>query len=382
MQNNNPLPPLDVPLEVFLTKEWVEQALKYSGIITADQSVISVTAAPLTGGFSADTQRLTLEYSNSAEGAPRSIVAKYPSSNEGSRDAGSEHLSYAREVNFYKFLAPKLKMRLAECYFSEIEEGTANFCLMLEDLQPADMIDGQRCSEARARASMRELALLHAGTWQAGAENDTNSQQYDWIFDFSDADYFATVKPLAVGGVPKLINEFKQAQKNGLAGAEQVPPNLESSLEAFAQKLDKFRQAVATRPLSLMHGDYRLSNLLYKGEDVSIAVDWQTYQMANPGFDTFYFLREACPEGVETANGRSLMEAYYRTLLENGVSGYSRKQCMEDYYFGLLYSVFMVLATVETVGANGLPEPLLLKVLDGIPTQLKQIDESRILDTL
>jgi aminoglycoside phosphotransferase (APT) family kinase protein len=49
-------------------------------------------------------------------------------------------------------------------------------------------------------------------------------------------------------------------------------------------------------PFSLVHGDYRLDNLMFPlaGQDV-VAVDWQTITVAHPTRDLSYFLGTSLP---------------------------------------------------------------------------------------
>lgn len=87
---------------------------------------------------------------------------------------------------------------------------------------------------------------------------------------------------------------------------------------------------------SLIHGDYRLDNLLFTGDHEVTAVDWQSLEIGFPARDLAYFLSTALPPEIRRAEETSLVEAYHGRLVENGVTGYSLDACFEDYRLGML----------------------------------------------
>lgn len=112
------VPTLSNKSEFYLNAEWIEQALKYSGTISKSAAVSSIEASTLSGGFMADTYLITIKYARSNELGPTSVVAKFPSSNPSSLAAGQEMGAYLREINFYKYLAPKLKGLVRRSYWN------------------------------------------------------------------------------------------------------------------------------------------------------------------------------------------------------------------------------------------------------------------------
>src|SRR5262245_39295263 len=124
-----------------------------------------------------------LELGGDAAGAPRSLVGKFPSDDKTSRETAVALGLYRKEVEFYRQLASRLKVRLARCYHAEVDGMGPDFALILEDLAPArpgDQLAG--CSAAVGRSAALEIAGLHAPTW-----NDAKLRELDWVVGTSGA---------------------------------------------------------------------------------------------------------------------------------------------------------------------------------------------------
>jgi len=148
-----------------LSPSWLTEVLRSEGVIGPEVSINAYESQMMQGGLMADTQRLTFQYINGTGNEPKSIVGKFTSSNPDSRAAGHEMSSYAKEVNFYKHLGKKLRMRTPRCYFATIDEETSDFTLILEDLAPAIVANPETANAKELLLlAFSELALLHAQT--------------------------------------------------------------------------------------------------------------------------------------------------------------------------------------------------------------------------
>jgi hypothetical protein len=85
----------------------------------------------------------------------------------------------------------------------------------------------------------------------------------------------------------------------------------------------------------LVHGDYRLDNLLFLGDAVW-AIDWQTLSLGLPARDLAYLIGTGLPVDDRRVHERSIVAAYHEALLAHGVTGYSLEDCWDDYRFALL----------------------------------------------
>jgi hypothetical protein len=100
-------------------------------------------------------------------------------------------------------------------------------------------------------------------------------------------------------------------------------------------------------PLSLLHGDYRLDNLMFGPDaDDVVAIDWQTLTVGPPGRDLAYFLGTSLAVEQRRAEEPELVGVYHAALVERGVRDYSLPDCQLDYRVGQLQG-----STITTIGA-------------------------------
>ena len=92
-------------------------------------------------------------------------------------------------------------------------------------------------------------------------------------------------------------------------------------------------------PFSLIHGDYRLDNLmLHPTRDDVVAVDWQTVTVALPARDLGYFIGTSLPTGQRRAEEeRLLVDVLRGASLLWCARNYSSERCLADYRLGQLH---------------------------------------------
>ena len=88
---------------------------------------------------------------------------------------------------------------------------------------------------------------------------------------------------------------------------------------------------------ALMHGDYRLDNMLFDPDRSRITVvDWQTLGVGLPARDLAYFTATSLLPETRSAIDEELVEPYHRELLGYGVTDYDLASCWRDYRLGTL----------------------------------------------
>jgi hypothetical protein len=83
-------------------------------------------------------------------------------------------------------------------------------------------------------------------------------------------------------------------------------------------------------PLGLIHGDYRLDNLLFT-EDSCTIVDWQTVSWGPELRDAAYFVGTGLSDADRRHHERDLVRFYYDELVRGGVDDFSWQQCWDEY---------------------------------------------------
>jgi aminoglycoside/choline kinase family phosphotransferase len=318
-----------------LTPEWLSLVFEKSGL---SARVRSLQATPVGTGQMADNYRLALELEAPSDDAPGSVVVKVSSADPTSRASGAAG-GYATEVRFYQDLADDAGIRTPHCYHADISEAQDVFVLVLEDLAPAEQGDQIRgCDVAEAKLALDDLAALHASHWC-----DAGLDAFDWLNRVTPeiAAFFTTVMQTATEG-------FIERYETRLAPGDP---------EVLRQFADCASTWLVQRPerFGLVHGDYRLDNLLFgteAGGAPVAAVDWQTLSIALPGRDVGYFLGNSLASLDRRKHEEELVRGYHDALTSRGVADYSFDDCFGDYrlghFQGPLVTVLGAMAVIQT----------------------------------
>ena len=204
-------------------------------------------------------------------------------------------------------------------FLSLANADATSFTLLLEDLAPAaqgDQIAG--ASLDVIASAVRNLAGLHGPRWC-----DTTLHDYPWMQPNSQEAHRFTAN-LVAGALPGL------AERLGERLSAQDFGTLTDAAGVMAHFLDSQSR------FGLIHGDYRLDNLMIgPGADVS-AIDWQTLSVGLPAHDLAYLLATSLTPAQRSEAEAGLISMYCEALLPHGVTGYTAQDCFEDYRLGML----------------------------------------------
>lgn len=307
-----------------VTHHWLQAALGSNGIIVED-----VEVAPIGTGQTGATFRITPRYADAEHDFPSTFVIKLPAGDDGVR-AGVT-LGYLSEVAFYRHAAEQTSVPTPRCFYSDITEDGAEFALLLSDLSPAipgDQIAG--CDTAAARQAVTALAGLHGPSWCDPR----------WL-DLA----VAMPKPgdtAAAGGLGDVARMAADIALDKL-GTRMDRRDCDTFREALNLVTPWLRTEAETGRFALLHGDYRLDNLMFdSATDRVSVVDWQTLGIGLPARDLAYFTATSLDPDTRAASERGLVDAYHRTLLDFGVTGYTPETCWRDYRFGMVQAPLIV----------------------------------------
>jgi hypothetical protein len=307
-----------------LTPAWLTSVL--GGGDPGAATVTDVISTPVGTGQMCDSFRLALTYDRPGA-APASVIAKIPSADPSSRAAGLHLGVYEAEVRFYQELAPKLRVRTPRVFHAAIDTDTADFVLLLEDLAPArqgDQLAG--CAIEQAALVVDEMVKLHAPLWDSPA-----LAELDWLGRGADG------RTMIAAALPTFWKGFVTRYADRLDPAVlDVGRTLLASIDAYA-RLD-------TGPATIVHGDFRLDNLLFGGPDGGppvAVVDWQTCARGPALADLAYFIGSGLLADVRRDIEHDLVRSYHDRLLAAGVTGYEWSRCWDDYRLGTLSGLIM-----------------------------------------
>jgi hypothetical protein len=283
-----------------LTPAWLSEAL--------GAEVTAVEAERVGTGQVGASYRLHLTW----DGGPATLVAKLGAGDEEARSRVA--IGYRSEVRFYTELASTVRVRTPACWYGAIADDGLTFTLILDDLAPAvPGVQADGCGIDQAIAAVENLAGLHAPRWCDPTLNDLGL----FSLDASSADVLGDVMR---DGVAQFLERYAgKVTDEDAATMLEVPAAMSDFLRA--------------RPecFSLLHGDYRLDNLMF-GEEVH-AVDWQTLAVGLPGRDLAYFLGTSLRTNDRRAHEEAVVAAYFRALgLDAAV--YDEASCWRDYRIG------------------------------------------------
>ena len=330
------MPDLQIPYGIEqVTSQWLTDALASTGVIN-NSTVTSFDSERLGEGqgFAGQISRLSLTYDSKEDGAPLSLIAKFPATDSVVRAALNGLSMYECEVRFYEEVAQQVDLSTPQCFYSATDREAGDHVLLLEDLAPAlvgDNVAG--CSNDDAKLAIREIAKFHAVFWE-----NPRLTSLDWIPTFDQS-------------AEAMQERYRRYWDPFLAKVGEVLPQTMLEIgQRFGDNVADIMRQLGGAPRTITHGDYRLDNMIFgnpaAGRPLTV-IDWQG-PMIGPGVaDVAYFVVFCIDPAHRKATEQGLLRGYHAVLLEHGVSDYNFEECLLDYRRSLLYH----LTRVVTAGA-------------------------------
>lgn len=274
-----------------LTAAWLTAAIRAG-------SVAGFTIERIGTGQMSECYRVRLTYTDG--GGPESVVLKVAATDPVSRQTGVSLGLYEREVGFYRDIAPRLRGPVAPCYHAAFDASAGVFDVLLGDANPAVVGDEIRgATAAQARIAVTELGRLHGPLL-----GDTTLAETPWLR--RDA-------PINQALITQLYAGFVDRYR------DQITPQHREVCERLVGGFDAYLadEGADSRLHGLVHGDYRLDNMLFgaAGADRPLTVvDWQTVTWGPAMTDLAYFLGCALAVADRRTHYDALLRAYHDAL--------------------------------------------------------------------
>ena len=253
-------------------------------------------------------------------------MIKLPARDDTMRDRVS--IGYRSECAFYSTVAHHVQVPTPQCFYCEIAEVAMEYAFLLADQAPALQGDQHAgCGEHEARLAVTALAGLHRPSWC-----DPIWLEFPGIA-FTRPDE-ASAKGL--GEVARMSAEITLDKLGERMSA--------TDCDTFATAMGLVAPwLLAERdPFALLHGDYRLDNMLFDRAARSITVvDWQTLGVGLPARDLAYFTATSLNPELRAGIEADLVAEYHRTLTGYGLTDYDRETCWGDYRLGMLQTLLI-----------------------------------------
>jgi Ser/Thr protein kinase RdoA (MazF antagonist) len=308
-----------------LTAEWLTEVFATEGVLRSG-SVVSCAAEPLAAmSFTGVFRRLELSYDVDEPGLPRTLIAKFSTSEPDLRAAIHAMGFYGREAAFHRELAATTPVPVPVCYYAAVDENDGRCVILLQDLTTARRgRSTDACSPAEVERAIEAIVPLHARWWQ-----NPDVESRPWL------------------------------DPEGIMPLEATQPEFEAQWPVFLEKLsipitEQMQQfgewaAIELRPvmqrlfyeppLTVIHHDFQADNLLFGRVPDSVplvVIDWQMLVRGHGPVDLAYLLSGSMDPEDRRRHELDLVTRYAVQLEAAGVSDYDAVQCLQDYRAALL----------------------------------------------
>lgn len=300
--------------------------------------------------------RCVLTWSRDNQDLPASVVVKMASSDPTSRAAAEATRTYIREVGFYRDVAPSVTIRVPAAYHVSEDRPQNRFVLVMEDITPAavgDQLEG--CGLTQATMAIEAAAELHGSTW--GRVDELSA--LDWV-DSPTPERAVERTGLLDMLFPGFVERYRdRLSDDELAFGHWMADN--------SQALQDARVA----PQCLIHGDFRLDNMLFGTADPAPAittVDWQTATVGDGLTDVAYFLSGSLEPDELAANEAALLRTYRERLAGHGAT-LTEDQVWHDYRLAAPGGYLMAVIASQLVGQTERGDDMFMVMAKGSAAQ-------------
>lgn len=313
---------------------WITDALRGSGALTKAEEVSSFTMDPLDGGHGETGSIFRLALTGTwpaSSDAPSTLILKRSTSNEALRERARQLGAYEREATFYTSFAAASPIRSPRCHAVHLSDDATDTLLLLEDFPdhlPGDEVTG--CTPEQAVLALEGLAGHHAQFWESPLLDTTKPFM---SFDRRWLDQ----------GWAGMMTDFGHL----------VPAWLRDLEGDFLAAVPVMQEWVRSAPRTLVHGDFRLDNMLFAGRssaDPFVAIDWQGAHPARSVQDVAYLLCHCMPTQTRREHEERLLRTYHAALVAHGVDR-SWDDIHADYRRCVLY-LFSYVVSIAGVMRN------------------------------
>ena len=335
-----------------VTPAWLGSVLK--------TEVLDVDVTPIGTGQTGATYRVSATYQAEQPDLPNSFAIKLSAQDDAVRERVA--LGYRSEVEFYSRIADKMRIPIPRAFHCDISDDGADVVLLLADMAPAvqgDQIAG--CTPAEARLAVEALAGLHGPSWCDPAWMDLPSIAMPKPGDDAAAQGLGEISKMAADIVIDRLGSHisAQDQETLVAAMSSVTPWLMAEPKRYA----------------LMHGDYRLDNMLFDpGRTRITVVDWQTVGIGLPARDLAYFTATSLEPAIRSETERDLVERYHRSLVGYGITDYDVDTCWRDYRLGVVQAPLLVTLGTAFAATTERGDEMMLAMLSRGCQAIRELD--------
>ena len=311
-----------------ITPAWLTAALgvRYPGV--------EVTAVHIGGVIwgTATKVRLLLDYNAAghAHSLPATMFLK-------AGFGGHDHMAvvapaYAREVEFFRNVAPQLPVRVPQCYFAGTDPRTGQGVLLLEDLLARNVSFGRATAPVSAEVAAATLdvqARFHAKWWEAselGAlELHPGGLRNLMLYLLEEEHFDACMARPRAQWVPEPLRDRARvrAAAEAMWDLDQAPPHC------------------------MIHGDAHIGNMYFEPDGTPCYLDWQGAMRGPWAHDVTYFVVGALTVDERRRSEQDLLRHYLARLVAYGAPAPGFDEAWLAYRRHVIHGFFWVVNPEE-----------------------------------
>lgn len=283
-----------------ISPERLAAAMRAQGTVPAEAVLEQVRSRPIGNGLMADTLLLDLTWCVRGAG-PASVVAKVPSTDEAAARTAASLGAYEREASFYREFAGESDIDVPEL-LGLVESSDGAPTLLLEDLSELSARDQLQPVGLDVLEQMRaQLAALQAPFWASERLDRT-----PWLH-----------RRLGVP-IPGIAERMRVSwAKTGDYLADDYDAEERAQIDRFVDGACGWAERIGG-PVSLVHHDYRIDNMLFGPERV-VVLDWQTVGWGTPMFDLAYVMATSLAPDTRARVEQDVVRTHVADLAARGV---------------------------------------------------------------
>ncbi|KAJ3127683.1 hypothetical protein HK100_009601 [Physocladia obscura] len=181
--------------------------------------------------------------------------------------------------------------------------------------------------------AFKAAAKIHARSWNSyvllADKNVSWLRAFEWYNGSGETSWQASQEYAA--------SAWRKTNSSTTTKTVKFDPHLIACMNASFSKTSwtGFQTRIKTNPFSLVHGDYHPANLMFRrADDALMVLDWEVVGLGSGPQDVAqYLISHMYPEERRMWE-MEFLQAYYDTLVGDGVDGYSFEDCRRDYVAG------------------------------------------------
>jgi len=163
---------------------------------------------------------------------------------------------------------------------------------------------------------------------------------------------------------------------------DRLGPEVVEAGESLIGALDAFLAPPPAEHVTVVHGDYRLDNLLFgygAGAAPVAVVDWQTVGLGLAMTDVAYFIGAGLLPDVRRAYEGDLVQRYHAAVIAAGVDGYDWARCWNDYRRGTFAGLVMAVCASLLVERTERGDEMFMTMAHRHAAHILDVDAAAIL---